>query len=539
MKSNYQQRISPRSINRIWKGFIFLPFYLFTFLPFSAQVIDLGDGNNPARKLQIAEMAIKSLYVDQVDEQKLAEDGIRGMLEKLDPHSAYSTAKETKAMNEPLQGSFDGIGVQFNMVQDTLLVIQPVLKGPSEKVGILAGDRIIAVNDTAIAGVKMSKEEIMKRLRGPRATRVKLTIVRRGIKDKLVFTVTRDKIPVKTIDAYYMIRPQVGYIRVGSFGATTYDEFMEAVNSLKKQGMHDLMLDLQENGGGYLIAAVRIANEFLKKNDLIVYTRGLRTERQDYKADGTGRLLDGKVVVLINEYSASAAEIVTGALQDQDRGLVVGRRSFGKGLVQRPIEFSDGSMIRLTIAHYYTPSGRCIQKPYKKGENLDYAMDIEKRFEHGELYSADSIHFADSLKYQTLRLHRTVYGGGGVMPDHFVPLDTTATTRFHRQLLARSFIINANLTYVDAHRKELKRRYPTFEAFLSDFNPPQSLIDGIVAEAAKQNVKPKDDAELKATMPALRAQLKALVARDLWDMSEYFHIINERNAIVKKALTLF
>lgn len=539
MKSNYQQRISPRSINRIWKGFIFLPFYLFIFLPFHAQVIDLGDGNNPARKLQIAEMAIKSLYVDQVDEQKLAEDGIRGMLEKLDPHSAYSTAKETKAMNEPLQGSFDGIGVQFNMVQDTLLVIQPVLKGPSEKVGILAGDRIIAVNDTAIAGVKMSKEEIMKRLRGPRATRVKLTIVRRGIKDKLVFTVTRDKIPVKTIDAYYMIRPQVGYIRVGSFGATTYDEFMEAVNSLKKQGMHDLMLDLQENGGGYLIAAVRIANEFLKKNDLIVYTRGLRTERQDYKADGTGRLLDGKVVVLINEYSASAAEIVTGALQDQDRGLVVGRRSFGKGLVQRPIEFSDGSMIRLTIAHYYTPSGRCIQKPYKKGENLDYAMDIEKRFEHGELYSADSIHFADSLKYQTLRLHRTVYGGGGVMPDHFVPLDTTATTRFHRQLLARSFIINANLTYVDAHRKELKRRYPTFEAFLSDFNPPQSLIDGIVAEAAKQSVKPKDDAELKATMPALRAQLKALVARDLWDMSEYFHIINERNAIVKKALTLF
>ena len=544
MKSSSQQRISTQSINRARKVFsflrpFFLLFYLFTFLPFHAQVIDLGKDNTPARKLQIAEMAIKGLYVDQVDEQKLVEDGIRGMLEKLDPHSAYSTAKETKAMNEPLQGSFDGIGVQFNMVQDTLLVIQPVLKGPSEKVGILAGDRIVAVNDTAIAGVKMSKEEIMKRLRGPRGTKVKLTIVRRGIKDKLVFMVTRDKIPVKTIDAYYMIRPQVGYIRIGSFGATTYDEFMEAVDKLKKQGMHDLVLDLQENGGGYLIAAVRIANEFLKKNDLIVYTKGLRTERQDYKADGTGRLLEGKVVALINEYTASAAEIVTGALQDQDRGWVVGRRSFGKGLVQRPIEFSDGSMIRLTIAHYYTPSGRCIQKPYKKGENLDYAMDIEKRFEHGELYSADSIHFADSLKYQTLRQHRTVYGGGGVMPDYFVPLDTTLTTRFHRQLLARSFIINANLSYVDAHRKELKKRYPTFDTFLRDFEVPQSVVDNIVAEAAKQNVKPKDEAELKATMPALRAQLKALVARDLWDMSAYFHITNERNAIVKKALTLF
>ncbi len=518
---------------------VFLLFSLFTFLPFQAQVIDLGKDNNPARKLQIAEMAIKGLYVDKVDEQKLVEDGIRGMLEKLDPHSSYSTAKETKAMNEPLQGSFDGIGVQFNMVQDTLLVIQPVLKGPSEKVGILAGDRIVSVNDTAIAGVKMAREEIVKRLRGPRGTKVKLTIVRRGIKDKLVFTVTRDKIPVKTIDAYYIIKPQVGYIRIGSFGATTYDEFMDAVKILKKRGMNDLILDLQENGGGYLIAAVRIANEFLRHNDLIVYTQGLRTERQDYKADGTGRLLDGKVVVLVNEYSASAAEIVTGAIQDHDRGKVVGRRSFGKGLVQRPIEFSDGSMIRLTIAHYYTPSGRCIQKPYKKGDNLDYAMDIENRFRHGELYSADSIHFADSLKYKTLRENRTVYGGGGIMPDYFVPLDTTVTTRFHRMLMARSFIINANLTYVDTHRKELKQRYATFEAFDKGFEMPQRVIDGIVAEAAKQNIKPKDEAELKATMPGLRLQLKALVARDLWDMSEYFQVINTQSAIVKKALTLF
>ena len=333
--------------------------------------------DNLMRKLFIAESAIKGLYVDSVDENKLVEDGIRGMIEKLDPHSAYSTAKETKAMNEPLNGSFDGIGIQFNMQADTLLVIQPVLNGPSEKVGIIAGDRIISVNDTAIAGVKMSKEEIMRRLRGPKGTKVILGVVRRGIKDVLTFKVTRDKIPVKTIDAVYMIRPQVGYIRIGSFGMTTYDEFMEGVEKLKKQGMKDLVIDLQENGGGYLVAAVQIANEFLQKNDLIVYTKGRAAERQEFKAEGNGRLLDGKVVVLINEFSASASEIVTGAIQDQDRGLVVGRRSFGKGLVQRPIEFDDGSMLRLTIAHYYTPSGRCIQKPYTKGNQLDYALDLE------------------------------------------------------------------------------------------------------------------------------------------------------------------
>ena len=289
--------------------------------------------DNLMRKLFIAESAIKGLYVDSVDENKLVEDGIRGMIEKLDPHSAYSTAKETKAMNEPLNGSFDGIGIQFNMQADTLLVIQPVLNGPSEKVGIIAGDRIISVNDTAIAGVKMSKEEIMRRLRGPKGTKVILGVVRRGIKDVLTFKVTRDKIPVKTIDAVYMIRPQVGYIRIGSFGMTTYDEFMEGVEKLKKQGMKDLVIDLQENGGGYLVAAVQIANEFLQKNDLIVYTKGRAAERQEFKAEGNGRLLDGKVVVLINEFSASASEIVTGALQDQDRGIIVGRRTFGKGLV--------------------------------------------------------------------------------------------------------------------------------------------------------------------------------------------------------------
>ncbi len=502
-----------------------------------AQILKPND-DSAIRKLHIAEMAIKSLYVDSVDEQKLVEDGIRGMLEKLDPHSAYSTAKQTKEMTESLQGSFEGIGVQFNMVEDTLLVIQPVTNGPSEKVGIIAGDRIITVNDTAIAGVKMSKEEIMRRLRGKKGTKVNLGIVRRGISGKLKFVVTRDKIPVKTIDAVYMIRPTVGYIRIGSFGATTYDEFMTGVDSLKKAGMKDLIIDLQENGGGLMQAAIMIANEFLERNDLIVYTEGRRTPRQEFRAQGNGRLLDGKIYALVNEYSASASEIVTGALQDQDRGTVVGRRTFGKGLVQRPIDFPDGSMIRLTIAHYYTPSGRCIQKPYVKGEGKEYAEDIEKRFKHGELYSADSIHFEDSLKCYTLRKHRTVYGGGGIMPDYFVPLDTTQYTKFHRQLAAKSVIINANLRYVDNHRKQLRKQYPTFESFRNGFVVPQKLVDDIVAEAEKEKVKPKDDEELQLTIPRLKLQLKALIARDLWDMSEYFAIINEGSDIVNKALEI-
>ena len=502
-----------------------------------AQQLNFGY-NSPMRKMVLAEMAITNLYVDSVDEKKLAEDGIRGMIEQLDPHSSYSTAKETKEMNEPLQGSFEGIGVQFNMVKDTLLVIQPVVNGPSERVGILAGDRIVSVNDTAIAGVKMSKEDIMKRLRGAKGAKVRLGIVRRGIAGILKFTVVRDKIPVKTLDAAYMIRPHVGYIRIGSFGVTTYNEFMKAVETLKASGMKDLILDLQENGGGYLMAAVQIANEFLHNSDLIVYTQGRKVPRQDYCADGSGRLLDGKVFVLINEYTASAAEIVTGAIQDQDRGIVVGRRSFGKGLVQRPIDLPDGSMIRLTIAHYFTPSGRCIQKPYKKGDAIDYAMDIEKRFEHGELYSADSIHFADSLKYYTLRKHRVVYGGGGIMPDVFVPLDTTQYTKFLRQMAARSYIINANLKYIDINRKQLKKQFATFNDFNARFEVPQSLIDDVVQAAEKDKIKPKDQQELQATLPQLRRQLKALIARDLWDMSEYFQVINETNPIVVKAVGL-
>ena len=503
---------------------------------FFVQSVSAQHADDELRKLQYAEVAIKSLYVDEIDEHKLVEDAIRGMLNKLDPHSSYSTPKEVKELTEPLNGNFEGIGVQFNMIEDTLLVIQPVTNGPSEKVGIIAGDRIVTVNDTAIAGVKMSKEEIMKRLRGPKGTIVNLGVIRQGISDRLTFTVKRDKIPVKSVDATYMIRPGIGYIRIGSFSATTHQEFLESMESLRQKGMQHLVLDLQENGGGYLKAAVDIAEEFLQKDDLIVYTEGRKVPRTEYTADGGGSFLEGKVVVLVDGYTASAAEIVTGAIQDQDRGVVVGRRTFGKGLVQRPIDLPDGSMIRLTIAHYYTPSGRCIQKPYTKGDNKDYAMDMLNRLKSGELTNADSVHFADSLKFETLREHRTVYGGGGIMPDYFVPLDTTIYTRFHRELAAKSIVIQQNLRYVDNHRKELQKRWSSFEDFKQNYEVPQSLTDAIIAEGEKQGIKPHDEAELEKTLPYLRLQLKALVARDLWDMSEYFSIFNERSEIVQKAL---
>ena len=511
-----------------------LLFYIFTFLPLSAQ----PKNNSPLRKLQLAEMAITNFYVDSVNEQKLSEDAIRGMLKGLDPHSTYTDAKETKAMNEPLQGDFEGIGVQFNMIEDTLVVIQPIVNGPSQKVGILSGDRIVSVNDSTIAGTKISRVDIMKRLRGKKGTKVKLGIVRRGVNGILTFVVTRDKIPVHTLNAAYMIRPGVGYICLESFGMKTHKEFMDAVKELEKQGMKSLILDLQDNGGGYLQAAVQIANEFLKDNEMIVYTEGRNVRRQNYKAIGNGRLQKMRVYVLVNEFTASAAEIVTGAIQDNDRGTVVGRRTFGKGLVQRPFDFPDGSMMRLTIAHYYTPSGRCIQKPYKKGDLKDYEMDLEKRLKHGELNNPDSIHFDTSQKFYTLRNHRVVYGGGGIMPDYFVPLDTTKYTKYHRLLAAKNIIMNAYLKYVDANRTTLKGLYKSFDTFNKNYVVPQSLLDTIIAEGKKEKVEPKDKAELTATMPYIKVQLKALVARDLWDMNEYYRVWNEQSDIVNKAIKL-
>lgn len=509
---------------------------LFPFLSACAQLqIDLGP-ESALRKLQMAEVAINNYYVDSVDESKLVEDAIRGMLEKLDPHSSYTNAKETKSLNEPLQGDFEGIGVQFNIVDDTLVVMQPTTGGPSEKVGILAGDRIIAVNDTAIAGVKMDRSDIVRRLRGKRGTKVTLTVIRRGVDKPLSFIVKRAKIPVLSVDAAYMIRPGIGFVRLENFGEKTHEEMMCAIDSLKKLGMTDLILDLQDNGGGYLEAAARIANEFLSDGDMIVYTEGLHAPRREFKAFGNGRLQQGRVVVLVNEFTASAAEIVSGAIQDHDRGTIVGRRSFGKGLVQRPFGLPDGSMIRLTIAHYYTPSGRCIQKPYKKGDKKDYEMDIEYRLKHGELTNPDSIHFADSLRYYTLKEHRAVYGGGGIMPDVFVPLDTLKYTRLHRQLAAKSIVINNYLKYVDANRKQLRKQWKTFEDFAARYEVPQALLDTIFAQGNKEKIVPKDDEEQQCTIPYLRLQLKALVARDLWTMNEYFRVWNEENDIVRRAL---
>lgn len=528
MKKHFPYRTS----RLVWLLFL----GLFPFLSACAQLqIDFGP-ESALRKLQMAEVAINYYYVDSVDESKLVEDAIRGMLEKLDPHSSYTNAKETKSLNEPLQGDFEGIGVQFNIVDDTLVVMQPTTGGPSEKVGILAGDRIIAVNDTAIAGVKMDRSDIVRRLRGKRGTKVTLTVIRRGVDKPLSFIVKRAKIPVLSVDAAYMIRPGIGFVRLENFGEKTHEEMMCAIDSLKKLGMTDLILDLQDNGGGYLEAAARIANEFLSDGDMIVYTEGLHAPRREFKAFGNGRLQQGRVVVLVNEFTASAAEIVSGAIQDHDRGTIVGRRSFGKGLVQRPFGLPDGSMIRLTIAHYYTPSGRCIQKPYKKGDKKDYEMDIEYRLKHGELTNPDSIHFADSLRYYTLKEHRAVYGGGGIMPDVFVPLDTLKYTRLHRQLAAKSIVINNYLKYVDANRKQLRKQWKTFEDFAARYEVPQALLDTIFAQGNKEKIVPKDDEEQQRTIPYLRLQLKALVARDLWTMNEYFRVWNEENDIVRRAL---
>ena len=492
-------------------------------------------GSPALQKLQMAEMAISRFYVDEVDEDKMVEEAIIKMLAQLDPHSTYSNAEEVKKMNEPLQGNFEGIGVQFQMVEDTLLVIQPVSNGPSEKVGILAGDRIVAVNDSTIAGVKMSTEDIMKRLRGPKDSKVNLTVIRRGVKDPLVFTVKRDKIPIYSLDASYIIQPGTGYIRINRFGATTAEEFKKAMKELQKQGMKDLILDLQGNGGGYLSAAQDLANEFLDQNELIVYTEGRTAPRNETLANGKGEFRNGRLVVLVDEYTASASEIVSGAIQDWDRGVIVGRRSFGKGLVQRPVPLQDCSMIRLTVARYYTPTGRSIQKPYNS--ETDYNKDLIDRFNHGELMNADSIHFPDSLKVQTKKLKRTVYGGGGIMPDYFVPIDTTLFTNYHRNLVAKGIVSKFTMKYIENHRKELTGEYKNFEDFNKKFNISNDMLSALREMGDKEEVKFNEE-QYQKSLPLIKTQLKALIARDLWDINEYFRVMNTTNESVQKALEI-
>lgn len=492
-------------------------------------------GKSAARKLQIAEFAIANLYVDSVDENKLVEEAIIGMLKELDPHSTYSDPEEVKKMNEPLQGNFEGIGVQFNMAEDTLFVIQPVSGGPSEKAGILAGDRIVAVNDTAIAGVKMSREDIMRRLRGPKGTKVHLKIVRRGVDEQLPFTIVRDKIPVYSLDASYLVDGKIGYIKINRFGATTHKEFVDALHALKKQGMEDLILDLQGNGGGYLNAAIDLANEFLGKGELIVYTEGRRNPRNEFLAKGDGEFRKGRLVVLVDEFSASASEIVSGAIQDWDRGVVVGRRSFGKGLVQRPVDLPDGSMIRLTVARYYTPSGRCIQKPYESIEQ--YNADLIERYNNGEMMSADSIHFPDSLQTKTLKLGRTVYGGGGIMPDYFVPVDTTLYTEYHSKLSNKGILLKVHYQLIDTHREEWKSAYKDYPTFNKKFELSDKLMQQLIDEGTKAGVVYNEE-QYRQSAPLMKLQLKALIARDLWDMNEYYQTINTVNESVKKAVEL-
>lgn len=488
------------------------------------------------RKLQMAQLAVTQLYVDSVNQKKLVEDAIKGMLDKLDPHSSYSNPEETKKMNEPLEGNFEGIGVQFNILTDTLVVVQTIKKGPSEKVGILNGDRIISVDGRAIAGVKMPQDSIVKLLRGPKGTKVRLGVVRRGAAGVLYFVVTRDKIPMNTVEATYMIAPGVGYIRFDRFGATTGDEVEKALQTLKKQGMKDLILDLQSNGGGYLGAAVDVASQFLRPGSLVVYTQGRNQPKQVLKAEGGGLFRQGRIVVLVDEFSASAAEIVTGALQDYDRALVVGRRTFGKGLVQRPIDLPDGSMIRLTTSHYYTPSGRCIQKPYEKGKKEEYAQDLEQRYTHGELLHKDSIRLDSSQVYHTLIDKRVVYGGGGVMPDVFVPIDTAQITKFHIALRRNNLINEATLRYIDNHRKALRQQYKTFDQFEREFTVPQSLIDEIVAAGKTKKITPKDDKELAETIEDLRFSLKSIFINGLFESSDFYHFVNQKNNIVQEAL---
>lgn len=503
----------------------------------SAQYSRSNSASRQQQKLLMVENIVNNLYVDNVDEEKVVENAVRGILENLDPHSSYSTKEETTSSQETMQGSFSGIGIQFNMQKDTLYVVQTIAGGPSEKVGILPGDRFIAVDDSIIAGRKLKNTDIMKRLRGPKGTKVNIKVKRGSNAELLEFRITRDDIPLNSIDAVYMADGKTGYIRLSRFAATSYKEFKGAITKLKKQGMQQLILDLTDNGGGYMQIAAQIANEMLNRGNLIVYTQGRKSPRQNLNADGSGTFRTQKVVVMINQFSASASEILSGAVQDWDRGVVVGRRSFGKGLVQREFLLPDSSSFRLTIARYYTPSGRNIQKPYVKGDREDYDKDIIDRYNHGELQSADSIHFADSLKHTTLRLHRTVYGGGGIMPDVFVPLDTTQYTDYHRRLVAKGIIPQFALRYVDKNRADLKAQYPDAQKFIKEFTVSDEMLNNLV-DAGKAEKVDFDKSQFAKSKEMLRTFVKAAIANDLFSTGAYFQIVNEQNDIYKEALSI-
>ena len=471
-------------------------------------------------------------YVEKPDALKLQDEAIAAMMEKLDPHSAYISLDEFNEVNDPRLGSFDGIGVQFRLEKDTIAIVNVIKGGPSEKVGILAGDRIVYVDDTLVASKKLKNEDVMRKLKGPKGTKVRVRVLRRGVEGLLDYTITRDAIPTYSVDIAYMLDEKTGYLKLSKFSATTVDEFKKAIWDLNAQGMQQLVFDLRGNTGGYLAAAVDIADEFLPKGSLIVYTEGRNRPRNYMKARRKGMLEDTPVVVLIDGESASASEIVAGALQDNDRGTIVGRRSFGKGLVQEQIMLSDQSAIRLTVARYYTPTGRCIQKPY--GDNKEeYLLESFDRYENGELFHPDSIHFADSLKFTTPK-GKTVYGGGGIMPDIYVPLVDDSTEYYFNRIVNTGLLYQYAFDYTDKHRSQLQR-YKSVEAFDRSFAVSDIMFDELVKMAGEKGIKGNDEQKRVARREA-NTLLKAYIARNLFDDEGFYPIYAPMDEILQRAL---
>ncbi|OFX42163.1 MAG: peptidase S41 [Bacteroidetes bacterium GWA2_30_7] len=479
---------------------------------------------------------VKTFYVDSVNQDDLLENAIVGMLKELDPHSIYISKDEVDEMNEPLQGNFEGVGIQFNILNDTIVVISPISGGPSDKLGILAGDRIVVIEGKNVAGIGIKNKDVVSKLKGEKGTIVNVGIWRKGFKDVLDFAIIRDKIPIYSIEAAFMATPDAAYIKLNRFAATTMSEFSQAMDKLKKLGAKNLILDLQGNSGGYLNTAIELADNILGENKLIVYTLGVSSPKQEYSSTSSGGFTEGKIIILVDEGSASASEIVSGAIQDWDRGLILGRRTFGKGLVQRPFNLPDGSLIRLTIARYFTPTGRLIQKDYEGGYN-EYSKDIINRYNHGELSNEDSIHFPDSLKFKTLILKRNVYGGGGIMPDFFIPIDTSNYSSYYRDLVRKGILNKFVLTYIDENRKALSVEHPEFAKYRDNYMVSDKLLDELTAFAEKEKL-PMNKEEYNKSKEDIRTQLKALLARDLWDSSEFYEIMNIKNEAYLKAVEL-
>jgi carboxyl-terminal processing protease len=475
---------------------------------------------------------INQEYVDTVNQKMLVENTIEDMLHQLDPHSAYIPADQLQATNEPLEGNFDGIGIEFHIRNDTIMVVTAISGGPSDALGILPGDRIIAVDGKNVANIHITNALVMQTLRGPGGTKVKVTIYRGGkINDYLI---TRGKIPIRSVDVSYMLNKETGYIKVSHFADKTYEEYLDGFMKLREKGMKNLILDLRGNPGGYLKTAIQLADEFLPDNKIIVYTEGRSRPRETYKASSRGLYEEGGLVVLIDEGSASASEIVSGALQDWDRATIVGRRSFGKGLVQEQSEFPDGSAVRLTIARYFTPTGRCIQKPYENNYE-QYENELVERMKKGELVSSDSIHFSDSLKFTTPG-GKTVYGGGGIMPDVFVSLDTSGTSGYYSSLSSKGLVSEFAYAYLDENRNDF-RKFKSFDEFNRYFSINDQLLNKFVAYANKNGVKP-DPEGLRVSNEIIRTQLKALIARQLWNNDGFYAVIHSLDNTLKKALQL-